>query len=62
MLYKTTEKKDKHKLKSCTQNKKKKTSTIAVDPQHLKVEVVDSDFSNCSHVINRTCQYLMLIM
>ena len=39
-----------------------KTSTAAVDPQHLNVEVTDQDFPNCSYVINRTCQYLILIM
>ena len=39
-----------------------KTSTAAVDPRHLKVEVADSDFPNCSYVRNRTCQNLMLIM
>ena len=39
-----------------------KTSAAAVDTQHLKVEVADKDFLNCSYVINRTCQYLMLIM
>ena len=38
------------------------TSTAAVDSQHLKVEVADYDFPNCSYVINRTCQYPMLIM
>ena len=37
------------------------TSTAAVNPQHLKVEVAD-DFPNCSYVINRTCQNPMLIM
>ena len=30
------------------------TSTAAVDPRHLKVEVADYDFPNCSYVINRT--------
>ena len=39
-----------------------KTSTAAVDPRHLKVEVADLDFPNCSYVISRTCQYPMLIM
>ena len=39
-----------------------KTSAAAVDTQHLKVEVAGKDFPNCSYVINRTCQYLMLIM
>ena len=39
-----------------------KLNTAAVDPRHLKVEVTDQDFPNCSYVINRTCQYLMLIM
>ena len=42
--------------------KEKKKSAAAADPQHLKVEVADQDFPNCSHVINRTCQYLTLIM
>ena len=41
---------------------KQKTSTAAVDPWHLKVEVADQDFPNCSYVINRTCQDRMLIM
>ena len=27
------------------------TSTAAVDSQHLKVEVADYDFPNCSYVI-----------
>ena len=31
------------------------TSTAAVDPRHLKVEVTDLDFPNCSYVINKTC-------
>ena len=39
-----------------------KLNTAAVDPRHLKVEVTDQDFPNCSYVINRTCKYLMLIM
>ena len=39
-----------------------KTSAAAVDPPHLKVEVADSDFPNCSYVRNRTCQYPTLIM
>ena len=39
-----------------------KTTTAAVDPWHLKVEVANYDFPNCSYVINRTCQYPMLIM
>ena len=38
------------------------TSTAAVDPRHLNVEVADKDFSNCSYIINRTCQNPMLIM
>ena len=38
----------------------KKTHTV--DTWHLKMEVADEDFSNCSYVINRTCQYPMLIM
>ena len=33
-----------------------------VDPMHVKVEIAELDFPNCSYVINRTCQYLMLIM
>ena len=37
-------------------------STAAVDPQHLKVEVAAYDFPNCSYVINKACQYLMLTM
>ena len=41
---------------------KNQTSTAAVNPQHLKVEVADEDFPNCAYVINRTCQYPMLIM
>ena len=40
----------------------KKTSAAAVDPQHLKMEVADEDFPNCSYITNRTCEYLMLIM
>ena len=43
------------------QTKASKTSTVAVDPQHLKVEVGDYDFPDSSYVINRTCQYPMLI-
>ena len=39
-----------------------KTSAAAGDLQHLKVEVADQDFPNCSYVINRTCQHPMLIM
>ena len=39
-----------------------KTGTAVVDLQHLKVELAEQDFSNCSYVINRICQYLMLIM
>ena len=39
-----------------------KTSTAAVNPQHLIVEVADLDFPNSSYVINRICQYPMLIM
>ena len=35
--------------------KKLKTSTAKMDPWHLKVEVADSNFPNCSYVINRTC-------
>ena len=31
-----------------------------MDPQHLRVEVANEDFPNCSYVINQTCQYLML--
>ena len=42
--------------------KTQKTSTAAVGPEHLKVEVADKVFPNCSYVINRTCQYTMLIM
>ena len=41
-----------------------KTSTAAVDPKHFKQGSCRLRFScvNCSYVINRTCQYLMLIM
>ena len=42
--------------------KTQKTSTATVGPEHLKVEVADKVFPNCSYVINRTCQYTMLIM
>ena len=38
------------------------TRTAAVDSRHLKVEVADQNFPNCSYVINRTCQYPMFIM
>ena len=38
------------------------TTTAPVDPQNLKVEVANKDFFNWSYVINRTCQYLILIM
>ena len=34
-----------------------KTSTATVDPLDLKLEVADHDFSHCSYVINKTCQY-----
>ena len=37
-------------------------SGLPVGPQHLKVDVADWDFPNCFYVINRTSQYLMLIM
>ena len=51
------------KYKSRIQTKKiDETSTAAVDPRHLKVEVAEYDFPNCSYVINRICQYPMLIM
>ena len=51
------------KYKSRIQTKKiDETSTAAVDPRHLKVEVAEYDFPTCSYIINRTCQYPMLIM
>ena len=34
----------------------------AVDPWHLKVGVAEEEFPKCSSVINRTCQYPVLIM
>ena len=42
------------------------TTTAEVTPPpfphpHLEVEVADQDFPNYSYVINRACQYLMLI-
>ena len=47
---------------NCLLLKLKGTSTAAVDPQHLKVEVAGKDFLNCSCVINRTWKYPMSIM
>ena len=45
-----------------TKKNKYSCSGFRVDPHHLKVEVADWNFPNCSYVLNRTCQYLMLIM
>ena len=52
---------------SCFKNRKKttkkwETSMAAVDPWHLKVGVAEEEFPKCSSVINRTCQYPVLIM
>ena len=44
-----------------TEQSLSKTSTAVMDPQHLKMEVA-MEVPNCSYVIKRTCQYLMLIM
>ena len=37
-----------------SENIASKTSTAAVDPRHLKVEVANYDFPNCSYVIYPT--------
>ena len=44
-----------------TLRKPKNNKYSCSGPQHLKVKVVES-FPNCSYIINRTSQYLMLIM
>ena len=45
-----------------TQKNKYSCSGPRAEARHLKFEVTDWNFPNCSNVINRTCQYLMLIM
>ena len=52
----------KKRICNCLLLKLKGASTAAVGPQHLKVEVADKDFPNCSYVINRTWKYPMSIM
>ena len=42
--------------------KQNKTSAAALDLGHLKVEVADYHFPNCSYNLNKTCQYPRLIM
>ena len=48
-------------LASTKVNKCSQTSTAAVDPRNLKVEVAEPNFHNCFYVINRACYCPMLI-
>ena len=43
-------------------NKYSQTSTVPVDPRHLKVEVAEENFPSCSCVTNRTCYWLYVLI